>query len=589
MMLSRLSAPLRALRRLTLPTLVLALATTLVSCGGGGYLPSPLSVTEPRPLSPEFTSRKAASYSPYRDAQCDDKNNPANVGCTVDLSDEVITPARVEEDLRLVQSAGIGVIRLFTSNIFGDLVLSTIRNNGLDLKVMLGAYVFRPDTPDIEAANQSELNTTIALANKYSDIVLAVSVGNETMVDWSFLAIKPDDMRRYIKQVRDATTQPITTDDNWYFWATAPTTILDVVDFASLHTYPLLDSFYDPTLWDWRQAGVPADQRRAAMLDAAVAEAKRQVGQARAYFDRIGLQSMPIVIGETGWMAVDLPGDPDVSFRASAIKQTMYYQRLRDWAAEPASNRPPANIFYFESFDELWKGADDGWGLFTRDRKARCVVQSLNPPSASWVYDTSQPCVPLVPGTPPPADVTRYVLFSDAAPGPGDLFATGLRWDAFDGSTAEYAFPDDPAPGDGTQSIEITPTPASYGWGLLLYPSEPSVRTNLADFAQGTLNFWIRTDNYPGKIEIGIFTSLDDGAAAPVFLQIAPGQYGYCNNNAWCQVSIPIADFLAAEPFLDLRFVTFDFVISDVYSRTGKAEGTTGLPPIYVDGIAWTR
>jgi hypothetical protein len=115
------------------------------------------------------------------------------------------------------------------------------------------------------------------------------------------------------------------------------------------------------------------------------------------------------------------------------------------------------------------------------------------------------------------------------------------------------------------------------------------VRANLADFAQGKLTFWIRTDNYPGKIEIGLFTSLDDGAAAQTFLQVEPGQYGYCNDGTWCQVSIPIADFLAAEPFLDLRFVTFGFVISDVFGRTGKPAGTTGLPPIYVDGIAWTR
>jgi exo-beta-1,3-glucanase (GH17 family) len=581
-MMSILSvAPLRVLRRLLAPALAAVLAVTVVACGGGGYLDSPVSLTDRRPLPTELTSRKAASYSPYRTSLSE-----------ADLDAEVITPANVLQDLRLVQSAGVGAIRLFSSARFGETVLSVIRANGLDLKVQLGAYVFNPADDAIEAVNQAELNSAIDLANRYSDIVLAVSVGNETMADFSFLQIPPATMSRYIKQVRDAITQPVTTNDNWYFWATAPNVVLDVVDYAAVHTYPLLDTFYSPDAWDWRQRDVPAEQRAAAMMDAAIQSAKNEVGAVRKYLDRIGLATMPIVIGETGWTAIDYNGDPTLGFRASPVNQKMYYDRLAAWKAEPAANQPPVQIFYFQSFDEQWKSSDDGWGLFTRDRKARCVVQDLNPPSASWVYDTSAPCDPAtavyfdppVPTAPLDAGVTRWVLFSDAPTAAGDLVATGRSFNPF-ASTSAPLTTATAAPDGGRESIEISPNPQVWGWGF--FQSGPSV--NLTGFEQGRVNLWIRTDGYPGKLEIGVWTDTEDREQAEAYLAIGAGDYGYCTDDRWCLVSIPVADFIAANPRLDLRYVTGGFVISDIFDRTGKPPGTGGLPKVYVDGMHWSR
>jgi exo-beta-1,3-glucanase (GH17 family) len=581
-MMSILSvAPLRVLRRLLAPALAAVLAVTVVACGGGGYLDSPVSLTDRRPLPTELTSRKAASYSPYRTSLSE-----------ADLDAEVITPANVLQDLRLVQSAGVGAIRLFSSARFGETVLSVIRANGLDLKVQLGAYVFNPADDAIEAVNQAELNSAIDLANRYSDIVLAVSVGNETMADFSFLQIPPATMSRYIKQVRDAITQPVTTNDNWYFWATAPNVVLDVVDYAAVHTYPLLDTFYSPDAWDWRQRDVPAEQRAAAMMDAAIQSAKNEVGAVRKYLDRIGLATMPIVIGETGWTAIDYNGDPTLGFRASPVNQKMYYDRLAAWKAEPAANQPPVQIFYFQSFDEQWKSSDDGWGLLTRDRKARCVVQDLNPPSASWVYDTSAPCDPAtavyfdppVPTAPLDAGVTRWVLFSDAPTAAGDLVATGRSFNPF-ASTSAPLTTATAAPDGGRESIEISPNPQVWGWGF--FQSGPSV--NLTGFEQGRVNLWIRTDGYPGKLEIGVWTDTEDREQAEAYLAIGAGDYGYCTDDRWCLVSIPVADFIAANPRLDLRYVTGGFVISDIFDRTGKPPGTGGLPKVYVDGMHWSR
>ncbi len=568
-------------RRLSGFALAGALVLAIAACGGGGYLESPVSLTDKRPLPAAFIERTAANYSPYRTSLSE-----------ADLDGEVITPENVLQDLRLVQGAGVGVIRLFSSNRFGETVLSVIRNNGLDLKVQLGAYVFNPVDANGEAENQAELAATIDLANRYSDIVLAVSVGNEAMVDFSFLKIPPATMARYIKQVRDAVTQPVTTNDNWFFWADAPTVILDVIDFAAVHTYPLLDTFYNPDTWDWRQRDVPREQRAAAMMDAAIASAKREVGVVRDYLDRLGLSSMPIVIGETGWTAIDYNGDPTLGFRASPVNQKMYYDRLQAWKAEPASGKPPVQIFFFQSFDEQWKSSDDGWGLFTRDRKARCVVQDRNPPSAEWVYDTSVSCDPAtavffdppVTGAPLDASVSRWVLFSDAPAATGDLLATGRSFNPFATTVAPLTSAT-AAPDGGIQSIEITPNPQVWGWGF--FQSGPAV--NMTGFEQGRVNLWVRTNGYPGKLEIGIWTDTEEREQAEAYIAVAPGDYGYCTDDRWCLVSIPVADFLAVNPRLDLRYVTAGFVVSDIFERTGKAPGTTGLPKVYVDGMSWSR
>ena len=67
------------------------------------------------------------------------------------------------------------------------------------------------------------------------------------------------------------------------------------------------------------------------------------------------------------------------------------------------------------------------------------------------------------------------------------------------------------------------------------------------------------------------------------------GDYGYCNSNGWCSVSIPIADFVARNPKLDLRFVNFRFIVADRFSFTGKPLNQTGLPLLRIDNLHWSR
>ena len=577
-----------SIRSLALPPLslliALTLSTVLVACGGdsGGYTPSPVSVTDRRPLSTAFSTRSAISYSPYRTSTSE-----------ADLNREVITAANVRQDLQLIRAAGIGTIRLFSSRAFAQTVLTVIRDDNLDIKVMLGAYVNPVTSAAAEADNQAELDKAILLANQFRSSVEAVSVGNETMVVWSTHKLAPETVAAYLRKVRSAITQPVTTDDNWLFWASVPKVIADVVDFAAVHTYPLLDTFYDPLLWDWRFKTTAANQRAAAMTAGAITEAKRQFGEARAAFDRLNLPEFPMVIGETGWTARDAGGGPVLSFRAHPVNQKLFFDALQTWATEGRRTaHGPKAIFFFQAFDEAWKQGDDGWGLFNKDRQARYTVQGLGTCGQTWAceagsYTAADAVSWVAPTVAPAVSAPRYTLYAEAVVA-GEARATGLRWDPF----ALTGYRDDTstaAPGDGNMSFEITPNPVNFGWGLFLY-SGAGVTENLSAYAAaGRLNFSVKSDSYPGKIEVGISTDTEDRDIQEAYLQIGPGDYGYCNTNNWCQVSIPLSAFVAANPKLDLRMVSFRFTIADRFSFTGKPLNTTGLPKISVDAIYWSR
>ncbi len=572
-------APQRTLQRTLVVAMTVTMAATFTACGGGGYTESPLSVTDRRALPAEFTTRAAVNYSPYRSSRS-----------VNDLAGEVITPANVLQDLRLIQATGIGTIRLFSSRAFAETVLKVIRDNGLDLKVQLGAYPNPVVDLASETDNQAELDACIRLANSYREIVATVSVGNETMVEWSTHKVDPVVMGGYIRKVRAAIQQPVTTNDNFLFWKSAPKVITDVVDYAAVHTYPFLDTFYNPSAIDWRQKAVAADQRAAAMVAAAVAVAKSQFAEARDGLDKLNLKDLPMVIGETGWAAVDTAGGPTLAFRAHPVNQKMYFDAMQAWAAEGRRGNGPQAVFFFQAFDEPWKQGDDGWGLFNTNRQARYVVQGLGTCGVTWACEpgayTAADAVKWVPPTVATAvTANRYTLLSEAVVA-GETVATGLRWDPF--ALTGYATVAGGAPGDGSTSFEVTPTPVDFGWGLFQY-SGTGVTENLSGFAAGRLNFAVKSDSYPGKIEIGISTDTEDRDGQEAFLQIGPGDYGYCNTNEWCQVSIPVSAFLAANPKLDLRLVNFRFIIADRFSFTGKPLNTTGLPKIRVDGIHWSK
>ena len=215
-----------------------------------------------RPLPSDFQTRRAVAYSGYRTDQ-----SPA--------TQVYPTEAQILEDLNLLGDGGFSLIRLYDSSEHAVRTLKVISDNDLDIKVMLGIWIAGSKAA-FEAENLAQINAGIALANQYPDIILAVSVGNEILVDWSGIPVPPADLVEYLGQVRAAVAQPVGTDDNWEPFSLehedgSPYDTIKVaasVDFLAIHTYAYWDSNYD--LWDWRQLAVDETLRaRIRLLKAA--------------------------------------------------------------------------------------------------------------------------------------------------------------------------------------------------------------------------------------------------------------------------------------------------------------------------------
>jgi exo-beta-1,3-glucanase (GH17 family) len=329
----------------------------------------------PRPLPGDFGARHGIGYSGYRTGESPE-------------SGTYPTAEEIQEDLALLTRGNWTLLRLWDCSPHAERVLGVIDDNKLDFKVMLGVWIAGPKAQH-DAENQAQIEACVGLATKYSDIVLAVSVGNETLDSWSDIRVDPPELAAYILQVRTRVPQPVTTDDFFvpftfgsddnYSYAQV-LQVAQAVDFLSLHVYAFIDAPYDS--WDWQQKAVAAGPARAtAMMDAALAYTKESIGEAAAAVKQAGLD-LPIVIGETGWKtsATDLMDDPTEVSRAHPVNQKLFWTRVNDWiygSGKDAST--PRTMFFFEAFDEPWKGNDDGWGLFDTNRNAKYVVWDTFP------------------------------------------------------------------------------------------------------------------------------------------------------------------------------------------------------------------
>ena len=308
--------------------LVAALALLLV-----GAAPAP----ERRTFAPERDGSPVIagiSYGPFRAGQRPGGPNPS--------------PAQIAEDLRILAPRW-GMIRVYSSLDPTETVLRTIRDEGLPMVVLLGAWI-APDKPE---ANAAEVAGAIRLANAYPDVVAAVNVGNETQVHWSAHRSDRDQLITHIRAVRAAVKQPVTTADDYNFWNKPEAlAVAAEVDFLLLHAY---------AMWNGKA------------LEEAVPWTAEVIASIRAAHPEL-----PIVLGETGWATELNPeGDEGEHIKAPAgeAEQARMYARWTAWAEQ--AQQP---YFWFEAFDEPWKGSADPrevekhWGLYNVDRTPKAVL-----------------------------------------------------------------------------------------------------------------------------------------------------------------------------------------------------------------------
>ena len=110
------------------------------------------------------------------------------------------TYEQIKEDLLILQGHW-KYLRLYDSDRHSEVVLEVIRNEKLDFKLMLGAYIeaemnnfgcpwgggvySEEQLETNRTGNLRRLNRLIELANQYPEIISSLSVGNEACVDWT--------------------------------------------------------------------------------------------------------------------------------------------------------------------------------------------------------------------------------------------------------------------------------------------------------------------------------------------------------------------------------------------------------------------
>lgn len=300
----------------------------------------------------------AVCYSRYRSGQHPDRGNGA------------INPSYEEtlDDLRIIfESCNYQLIRVYDCGENSEMVLRVINDNNLKIKVLLGiwlraelsnhetcAWLTEPIPDEVLQKNKKlnlvEIERGIKLANEYQNVVIAVNVGNEALVDWNDHKVSVDTIISYVKKVKRSIEQQVTVADNYKWWADHGSALAKEVDFVSIHIYPV-----------WERKDINEG------LSYSIENIK-EVWKA--------LPAARIVITEAGWASVA----SEFGSRASQEKQHQYYSELMSWTKE-------RNIttFWFEAFDEDWKGnpndmlgAEKHWGLFTVNRKPKKVVSILN-------------------------------------------------------------------------------------------------------------------------------------------------------------------------------------------------------------------
>jgi exo-beta-1,3-glucanase (GH17 family) len=298
----------------------------------------------------------AIAYSGFREGQHPDRGHGA-----VNPSDEEIL-----EDLKILMAHDFRLIRLYDSGENSLATLELIRKHNLPIKVLLGIWLraevsnhegcswLDEPIPDEKLAanalkNEAELQRGIELAGRFDDIVVAVNVGNEALVEWNDHMVPLENVIAYVRQVKTAIDQPVTVADNYEWWIRDGAPLAAEVDFLGVHTYPV---------WEDKT------------IDEGLAYTVENIkGVHKA------LPGNQVVILEAGWATAAT----EFSDRANEADQARYFRELRDWAT--ASN---TTTFFFEAFDEPWKGdandplgAEKHWGLFNVDRTPKQVLKTV--------------------------------------------------------------------------------------------------------------------------------------------------------------------------------------------------------------------
>jgi len=241
-----------------------------------------------------------------------------------------VDPRQIDEDL--AQLRGItDCVRTYSVDHGLDRIPEIARRHGF--KVMQGLWL--SSLPD---QSRTQIQTTIALARQFPDVIQNVIVGNEVLLRGEMSA---PDLSSTIREVKAQVPMPVTYGDVWEFWLRYRE-VAAAVDFVTIHVLPY-----------WEDFPIPASAA-ARHVDAI----RRQV--AAAFPDK------EILIGEFGWPSAGRMREgalPSPANQARALQEVL-----------ALAKREQYRLNVIEAYDQPWKrqleGAVGGhWGLFDAYRR----------------------------------------------------------------------------------------------------------------------------------------------------------------------------------------------------------------------------
>jgi glucan 1,3-beta-glucosidase len=277
------------------------------------------------PASPLAAGEKiqCVSYAPFRAGQ--DPFGP----------DVPIDPRQIEDDLTALKPL-TDCIRTYSVDHGLDQIPEIAARHGM--KVMLGLWL--SSLPDL---SRHQVETAVALARRYPDVIQSVVVGNEVLLRGEMSA---PDLANTIRAVKAQVSMPVTYADVWEFWLRYRE-VAAAVDFITIHVLPY-----------WEDFPIPA--RDAAAHVAAIR------GQVAAAFP-----GRDILIGEFGWPSAGRMREGALPSRANQARV------VEEVLAQAKRDNYRVNLI--EAFDQPWKRQLEGtvgghWGLYDAyDRQPKFV------------------------------------------------------------------------------------------------------------------------------------------------------------------------------------------------------------------------
>ena len=317
---------------------------------------------------------------------------------------------QIKEDMKILAAMNVKILRTYnvhldeTSNILKAITALKKEDPNFEMYMMLGAWIdcknawttLEPDHNLESDRNAIEIATAATLANQYPDIVKIISVGNEAMVRWAAsYYVQPGVILKWVNHLQELKKKGelpanlwITSSDDFSSWGGGDVSyrtkdleqLIKAVDYVSMHTYPMHNSYYNPQFWV-----VPDNEKDFSVIekvDAAMVRslefAKKQYNDVSGYVKSIDSTKL-IHIGESGWATVsDGHYGKESSRAADEYKAGTYYKLMREW-----TNKEKISLFYFEAFDEKWKdaknpvGSENHFGLINLKGEAKYALWEM--------------------------------------------------------------------------------------------------------------------------------------------------------------------------------------------------------------------